>query len=222
MIDAVYDHVTLDLGKKYFAELTKYGPLSDKYISAVQQMDSLGNPRQYSFPLFGKVSPTSLRYLKVYFDLKRLFGSLKSYSISEIGIGFGGQASLISLLDQPSVYNFFDIPPVLDLTKKFISRLRTEGIYEFFDGRNPPKIKSDLIISNYAFSELTKATQETYLENVILKSTRGYITWNALGCDLLSAYSLADLVRLIPSAQLLPEVPYSHTGNAIIVWGHDR
>jgi hypothetical protein len=222
IIATVYDHVSLDLGKSYIAELLKHGKVSKKFVAVAHQIDTLGNPRQYNFAFFGKISPTTLRYLKVYLDLKHYFGNLEKMKVTEIGIGFGGQASLIALLDPPVVYNLFDIPPVLNLAKRFTGELDLQNTLEFLDGRNPKIVDSDLVISNYAFSELTKTIQEIYLENVILRATRGYITWNSLGEDFMSAYSLADLVRIIPNSQIIPEVPYSHAGNSILIWGHNQ
>ena len=222
IIATVYDHVSIDLGKKYITEISNYGPITNKHLFAVRQIDALGNPRKYIFPFFGATSPTSLRYLKVYLDLTYYFGFLNKMRVAEIGIGFGGQASLIALLEPPGVYKLFDIPPVLNLAKRFTTELKVQNNLEFLDGRNPKEIESDLVISNYAFSELTKTIQEIYLENVILRATRGYITWNSLGQDFMSAYSLADLVRIIPNSQIIPEVPNSHNGNSILIWGHSK
>lgn len=221
IIHTVYDHVTIDFGKSYIHEISKHGPLQMEYQSVMRLVDSFGNPRKYHFPFFGQVSPTTLRYLKVYLDLKHFFGSFKNFKITEIGIGFGGQASLIGMMDPPEMYRCFDIPPVLKLTNKFISKLELVNSYEYCNGRIPLESSSDLVISNYAFSELSRSTQESYLDNVILKSPRGYITWNTLGEEILSAYSLADLIRKIPGSQIIPELPYTRTGNVILIWGHD-
>jgi hypothetical protein len=160
-----------------------------------------------------------LRYLKVYIDLKKYFENLGQLKIVEIGVGFGGQSSLISLIEGPVSYIFYDIPPVLDLTKKFIDRMQLTGHFEFIDGRNPKPSRPDLVISNYAFSELNRELQEIYLKNVIRYSPRGYITWNSLSADRLDGYSLGDLIRIIPNSQILPEIPNTSAKNVIIVWG---
>jgi len=167
-------------------------------------------------------SPTLLRYLKVYVDLIEYFGSLKPFEVVEIGVGFGGQSSLISLLDRPKSYTLYDIPPVLDLAKKFFKNVPLEGNFQFLDGRNPLTSIPDLVISNYAFSELERDVQDLYLRNVILNSPRGYITWNSLSADQLDGYWLADLIRLIPGSQIVPERPNTSSKNAIIVWGMDK
>ena len=180
----------------------------------------LGKPRKFRFRPYGTFSPTLLRYLKVYIDLEKNFGPLKNLNIVEIGIGFGGQASLIGLLDKPLSYTFYDIPPVLELAKQFTNKLEVPGNFEFIDGRNPKSSNSDLVISNYAFSELNRVVQDQYLEHVVLPSPRGYITWNPLSEEMLGGYSLADLIRLIPNSQIHPEKPNTFEGNVIIIWGN--
>jgi putative sugar O-methyltransferase len=159
--------------------------------------------------------------LKVHTDLERNFGSLKNFTIVEIGIGFGGQASLISLLDKPLSYIYYDIPPVLELAQKFTKELNVPGNFTFIDGRNPKPSKPDLVISNYAFSELNRDVQDQYLKNVVLSSPRGYITWNNLSAENFGGYSLAELIRLIPNSQIHPEKPNTSESNAIIVWGFE-
>lgn len=143
---------------------------------------------------------------------------LKNKSIAEIGVGFGGQASLICMMTKPLEYTFYDIPPVLELAKRFVSELEVHGNFNYRDGRKPTICEPDIVISNYAFSELSRPIQEEYLNHVILRSKSGYITWNNLSANELMGYSLAELVRLIPNAEILAEKPYTHDGNAIIVW----
>jgi hypothetical protein len=215
------DHVSLDLGEKYLAEILNYGPWQEAYKRAINQIDSLGEPKIYSFKPFGKFSPTLLRYLKVYLDLNKYFGPLENYRISEIGVGFGGQACLINLLDTTTQYNLYDIPPVLQLAEKFIGQNHVLGGFSFNDGRNPVAVDSDLVISNYAFSEINPTVQKLYIESVILNSPRGYMTWNLLSEERLGGYSLERFVDLLPNYKILEENPLSGEGNKILVWGQN-
>lgn len=216
----ILDHVTFDQGQGYITEILKYAPWSEEYTRALTQIDSLGKPRKYEYSPYGTFSPTLLRYLKVYLELKDIFGILKNFDVTEIGIGFGGQASVIGLLDKPLSYHSYDIPPVLELAKRFMTELGVPGELIFSDGRTPMPSKSDLVISNYAFSELSLNVQNHYLDNVILPSPRGYMTWNSLSHDLLGGHGLLDLISIIPNSQIIPERPNSFNGNAVIVWGN--
>jgi len=218
MVEAL-DHVSIEQGNGYIAEILKHTSWSEKFTKVLVEIDKVGDPRKFRFRPYGTFSPTLLRYLKVYTDLKKNFGSLQNLTIVEIGIGFGGQASLISLLDKPLSYTYYDIPPVLELAQKFTKELNVPGNFTFIDGRNPKPSKPDLVISNYAFSELNRDVQDQYLKNVVLSSPRGYITWNNLSAENLGGYSLAELIRLIPNSQIFPEKPNTSESNAIIVWG---
>jgi hypothetical protein len=213
------DHVSIDLGKAYIAEILKFRSWSDNFTSVIKHIDSVGSPKRFRFRTFGIFSPTLLRYLKVYVDLEKYFGSLKDLNIVEIGVGFGGQASLIGLLGNPLSYTFYDIPPVLELARKFTSELEIPGTFTFIDGRNPKPLDTDLVISNYAFSELNRSIQDAYLAHVILQSPRGYITWNSLSEENFGGYSLAEFIALIPNSRILPEIPNTGEFNAILVWG---
>jgi len=213
------DHVSIEQGNLYISAIQKLGPWSEKFTEILFKIDKVGKPRKFYFKPYGTFSPTLLRYLKVYKDLENYFGSLKNLNIAEIGIGFGGQASLISLLSPPLSYTCYDLPPVLELAQKFMKEIDASGNFTFLDGRNPEPLNPDLVISNYAFSELNRDVQEQYLENVVLKSPRGYITWNNLSEQHLRGYSLAELTRVIPNSQIRPENPNTSECNAIIVWG---
>ena len=117
-----------------------------------------------------------------------------------------------------SSYTLYDLPPVLDLSKKFILENKVLGNFNYIDGRYPKITKSDLVISNYAFSELSRSMQDEYISNVILNSPRGYITWNPLSWRDLGGYSSAELIKLIPKSQIFTEKPSTYPGNVIIVW----
>jgi hypothetical protein len=217
----VLDHVSLEQGHQYIFEILKMAPWNANFSTALIRLDSVGSPRKYRFPDYGTISPTLLRYLKVYLDLTRLFGPINGKRVTEIGIGFGGQAGLINILGKPAKYNLFDIPPVLELTGKYLKALDVDGPFETRDGRDPKIIESDLVISNYAFSELNRKVQDKYLKNVILRSKMGYITWNDLSQTQLGGYSLAELIRFIPDSEVIPEKPLTSDSNVILMWNRN-
>ncbi len=59
-----------------------------------------------------------------------------------------------------------------------------------------------------------------YLGKIILKSKRGYITYNPLSHDALGGYSYDELLKIIPGSVRIDERPLTYKGNCIIVWGH--
>ncbi len=214
----ILEHVSKKFGKKYLAEAKK-NPNALNYFLKMKIQDSIGKPFTSRFRGIGKTSPTTLRYLKVVTDLEFLFGNLNNFIISEIGIGFGGQCQAISSNFPLKKYLAYDLTPVLNLSKKFLEKTSKFDGVEFIDGTNPRVCSSDLLISNYAFSELTREVQDVYLKNVVLNAKRGYITWNELSYKELGGYSILELLSLIPGSKALPEVPLTFANNVILVWG---
>ena len=213
----ILEHVSRDQGRAYLEIVRQRSNLPIDWAERCFALNEVGSPQKFNYPAIGRFSPTLLRYVKVLSDLELLFGPLKGLRCIEIGIGFGGQAAILDSLGKVQEIQLFDLPPVLELAKKFLKRSETSASTIFLDGSNPLVARpADLLISNYAFSELTRPIQLTYLENVIAKASRGYITWNSLSPDGLGP---KELLSLIPGSRLLEEQPETAPGNVIIVWG---
>jgi len=218
----VLDHVTISQGNAYLRFIkSKNSLLLDKSaLKILKSIDAIGRPLTWKLSSIGSISPTMVRYAKVYGDLERLFGPISNFKIAEVGIGFGGQTAVTSAFGGVKEFYLYDLPVVLNLAEKFLRTVGVKASLNLIDGRNPQSCVPDLFISNYAFSEISRDVQDRYLSNVILKSPRGYITWNNSAEEKLSGYSLAELVRIIPNSEILPEIPLTSTYNSIIVWGH--
>jgi hypothetical protein len=121
-------------------------------------------------------------------------------------------------------YDLFDLPPVLNLTSKYLESHILNNTYKTTTlNQHLNNTKYDLVISNYGFSELPKILQIKYIEKVIQKSKRGYLTMNSGKKN--SAFknnhlSLDDLEKLLPDFEVVPERPSTHKENYIIIWGH--
>ena len=82
--------------------------------------------------------------------------------------------------------------------------------------------KFDLVISNYAFSELPKNLQLKYIEKVVGNSKNGYMTMNSGASEsvLQGDYlSINELKNKIKNLKIIDEIPKTKSGNYIIVWG---
>jgi putative sugar O-methyltransferase len=212
------DHVSIMHGKMYITTIKNSQNFNPEMLKVINSLDSIGKPFKYYFRGFGVFSPTYLRYLSVYLKLTEIFGDLSKMTIAEIGVGFGGQASIILKHAQNINYSFYDLPPVLNLTRKFLNTLEIQGNFQFIDGRHPEQIEADLVISNYAFSELARELQLLYIRDVLLKSKYGYITWNNLSSKNLGGLSVGEILRLIPNSDVLPEFPLTSDENVVIYW----
>lgn len=217
----ILEHMTEEQGAEYL-DLVKSDEDVFSRIEVFRENDNYGNPRTFSYPDIGVFSPTTLRYIKVLADLKSLFGSLDDMSICEIGVGYGGQCRVISSFFSPSLYCLVDIAPALMLAEKYLNNFDCASTCTF----QPPDIvetrQYDLLISNYAFTELRRSIQDAYLEKVILQAVRGYITYNDINPPDYLSYKKDELLAMIPGSRILDEVPLTHSGNCIIVWGDLR
>lgn len=216
----VLEHVSVGLGQKYLdVIISEYNPQPSSTLAELSKLSTFGSPPVHNFPRVGSVSPTVLRYVKVAYEINKLFGNLSALRVGEIGVGFGGQAAVLDRLFGVTDYVAFDLPEVLSLCELFLAGIDSRIKPKLIDGRKPNTEKVDLVISNYAFSELSRSIQDEYLDKVILGAKSGYITWNNLSSKHLDGHSLRELVRKVPGSKVLKEVPSSVKANRLIVWG---
>lgn len=218
----VLEHVSFDQGQSYLDILKKDSPEIIDKISLLKLNDLIGNPIKYEYDLIGEISPTTLRYAKVASDLKLLFGNLHNFSIAEIGCGYGGQMLVIDQIFNIKKYLLFDLFPVLKLIQKYLESHLLNSSYETSTLNQYDDIRDfDLVISNYAFSELPLPLQIKYVEKVISKSKRGYLTMNSgLNNSALNTHlKINDLKKYLPNIEIIEEKPLTSSDNYIICWG---
>ena len=101
-----------------------------KKINNLKQNDKIGEPNKYYYPnLKIKISPTTLRYIKVASDLKRIFGDL-NFNIVEIGCGYGGQFLILSKIFNIKSYLLIDLPIVNLLINKYLKYYHIKQTYK--------------------------------------------------------------------------------------------
>ena len=222
---AVLEHVTKEQGAQYLKIIKDESPSIFKKIEDFKINDTVGGSYTVNYPEVGKISPSTLRYIKVSSDLLNLFGENLGEKIAEIGVGYGGQLLIADKVLKFKQCDLFDLYPVLELTSRYLESHALNSAYKTQTiNQHTGDINYDLVISNYAFSELPSTLQRVYIKKVILMSKRGYMTMNS-GREV-SAFSedkvsLSELKELLPDFEVLPERPSSHPGNYIIVWGHN-
>jgi hypothetical protein len=214
----ILEHVTEPQGRAYLDLIAGNGRLLNA-MDAFKINDSYGNPRMYEYPVVGAISPSTLRYIKVLADMEAGFDTLDHLKLCEIGVGYGGQCRIINAYFKPAGYCLVDIQPALALTQRYLENftLDTKLTYRTMDELDDTSF--DLVISNYAFTELARPVQDMYLSKVILKSARGYITYNEVTPADFNSYKAAELRGMIPGATIIQEEPLTHPGNCIILWG---
>lgn len=224
----VLEHVSESQGLDYLRVITEQTPqfLHEPILSMVRSNDDIGNPTKYSYQNIGQISPTTLRYLKVASDLKKYFGNNLGPEIAEIGCGYGGQCLILDRLFDINRYQLFDLPLVNQLVSKYLESYVLRGSYKVATINTYIPKSIDLVISNYAFSELPRNLQESYIQKVLSKSTKGYLTMNEKAHfertkdSPQAPYSLEDLRDRLPAFEIIDETPLTGEGNYILIWGH--
>jgi hypothetical protein len=223
----ILEHVNYKLGLEYLSRLSdkSKNELRVSPINAV--LSTVGSPRRFYFSNIGFISPTLIRYQHVNQELKELFGDSVGKNIVEIGVGFGGQYALLVNTCNIEKYIMFDLPQVIQLTYKVLnaSGIDSSRIVEG-DIEDPSIQGCDLVISNYAFSELPREIQSKYIHGVFAKSRSGYLIMNSGKTDISGRssgkFTLQELQELLPPFEVLNENPLTGPDNYVIVWGHKR
>lgn len=220
----ILEHTSEEQGRQYLEIIASQSPSFLGMMDRFAVNDLIGGASVVNFSEDCKVSPSTLRYVKVASDLKALFGdSIDDGHIAEIGVGYGGQRLILDQVYRFRSYDMFDLPPVLALVSKYLESHLLSSCYatktlNTHDGAK----RYDLVISNYAFSELPAAVQRLYVDKVLSKADRGYMTMNSGLPE--SFYSegrmtLEELRVAIPGIRTLEENPSSFRGNYLLVWG---
>lgn len=218
------EHVSEKDGAEYLEILrTNNIEIFNHALETVLLSDNQGNPIKFRYsecqiPL----SPTTLRYVKVASDLEKLFGK-ELGSVVEIGCGYGGQTLVNDQLLKVHNATLFDLPLVNKLIDRYLDAYLLNGKYKTTTLNKENATKYDLIISNYAFSELPKELQLKYIDKILAHCKKGYLTMNSgLGNDRSNGkLSIKELSSLLPQFEIFEEKPLTGIDNYIIVWGHD-
>ena len=215
---SILEHVSPPHAQVYLNEILKYPELSAHW-DAFKKNDEWGSPKLKKYHKIGPVSSTTLRYIKVLNDLRLSFGDLNNLKIAEIGVGYGGQCRIINSIYKPKKYTLVDIKPALMLAQRYLDNYILHSTMEYKTMNELEAARYDLVISNYAFTELPRVIQDVYLKRIMLNSASGYITYNENDMENFHSYKKEDLVKIIPGARIIDEVPLTAPGNCIIVWG---
>lgn len=220
----ILEHVSRTKGEQYLEILQSRddGILHDG-LHSVLISDDIGNPIKHRFEGFSiPLSPTTLRYLKVASDLRLLFGE-ELGNVAEIGCGYGGQALVNDQLLNVTSATLFDLPIVTKLIERYLDSFLLNGGYRATSINKEISSIYDLVISNYAFSELPRVLQVAYIKKVIGGAPRGYLTMNSgTGSDRSDGkLTLQELQHLLPRFEVFENPPHVSPFHYIIVWGHN-
>ncbi len=195
--------------------------------------DSVGGARCVEFDGLGMISPSTIRYMKVASDIISLFQNRIGENIVEIGTGYGGQYLILDRAINFSNYTLMDLNEVLELNVKYLESFVLNSYYKYSTlNQLGSEHNFDLVISNFAFSELPRDLQIKYVEKVLSKSKRGYLVMNSGNDNSVftkgsprwndKPLHIKELEEMLPKFRQIEENPLTFPGNYVIVWGDDK
>lgn len=214
----VLEHCPKKIGQAHLDNIRKYNP-ELLAVNAFWANDEFGNPPIADYGHI-KASPTTLQYISVLSNLIERFGSLRHFSICEIGAGYLGQAKIIKDYFEISQYDTVDLYECTLLQNRYAYIFRMENVRTYtnenYANMNYPlaTVKDfDLVISNYALTEVSAEDQLKYVKDICLNSKRGYITANQPlnGIELLH--------RKFRDLKIEPDIKGERESNFLITWG---
>lgn len=232
----IHENVTADQGMQYHNETHDE---AKQALHKISERDNVGSPITMEVANV-RVSPTTLRHLKVASDLHHLFGSkfLAQATIVQIGVGYGGLCKVLSEFIHLRAGETFlvDLPLTCSLAEKFISKTvqsdkhtKKSGIYFVTSKMLEQESQTDLdialqhtevslVISNYAFSEFDASVRQQYLKRILNRCTHGYLTINTLTDS--DSQELRAMLHDVDNriVSVLPETPNTSPENHVITW----
>ncbi len=215
----ILEHTSIEFGWGYYDVIKREHPelLEDPYISKFQENDLYGGAKTY---LYDKllISPSTLRYIKVLSDLITHFGDLAAFKIVEIGGGYGGQCKIICDFFDIKDYHMVDIAEANCLAATYLKRLKVKNV-RFSTHHELTPENYDLVISNYAYTELDRHLQDWYKQCLIDTALNGYLICNFIvNYGQFETYSREELLRLNQNFMVFPEEPLTCPTNFIGIW----
>jgi hypothetical protein len=208
-------------GLEYLTTLKTLAPHFLLHIHKFKTSDTIGNPITYAYGHIGHIAPTTVRYIKVAFELEQLFGALNGASIVEIGGGYGGQCKIIADLFKFKKYTIIDLPEALGVAKKFLDAHHIKNVTFLTPDQVVADASFDLVISNYAFSECYGNIQNYYIKNIFCKARRGYCICNQI-CKGDEYHTQEDILNALTNNginwNIIDEMPLTAPDNYVLVW----
>lgn len=149
-------------------------------IEAFRENDTIGSPDRFSYPETGKISPTTIRYIKNVFEMATLIEDNIINRVVEVGGGYGGLCKTLSVVCEFDEYILIDLPEAVKVQEKYLSNFpELYSKCKFVSCDDVVEVKDiDLFISNYALSECEYDTQVNYYDKLIANSKYAYIIYN--------------------------------------------
>lgn len=201
MFTCILEHVNYKQGLQYIEHIKTLSTKCNIECANLQwnkyiENDILGNPKKYNYSeqlTFFKhlntydISPTTLRYICFGLQILDVIINTNKQNISiiEVGGGYGGQCKILyDICLQFNIniqkYTIIDLEHVSKLQQKYLTKLNVNNIVTLSNTECIDMLDNeyDLFISNYALGEFKTDVQDFYIDNILSKCNKSFITWN--------------------------------------------
>lgn len=163
-----------------------------------------------------KITLNTLRYISNLIQVYKFFGNMDNYTITELGIGFGGLGFTFKNIFKNIKYQFIDLDCVVKLTKKYLEKI-DDNMNGYIFNQEP--IESDLFISEFCLSEFTMDSISYFYNKYCLKAKKVYILSNL--DDLQYKSKFIELFNKDFNISIHDEFPKTMHNNYVI-FGHKK
>jgi hypothetical protein len=149
-------------------------------LAKLRENDNFCNAEILDYENIGKFSPSTIRYIKQSVDIAVFFKDKNIRKVFEIGGGYGGLCKTLNVFIDFDAYVIADFDNCNKLSSRYLNLFKEFDNKIFYQDCENLKEENDidLLISNYAVSELDWDGQLEYYEKIIKNSTNFYITYN--------------------------------------------
>ena len=210
------------IGYEYAQKIYRDFPELFLMLDELKKNDLIGNPTTFNYKLFGKMSPSTLRYIYIAGDIEEKFPELPTNpNILELGAGYGGQCFILSKILPYATYSIVDLKPVLRLIEKYLYFHDVQNI-TLLTHEDITEDPIDLFISNYAFSLFSTSMQLMYFHRFIKYAKQGYILFSQkeenIGLSLDEFLNLLHNEGISPLISPEPVQTSPSNKNVLITW----
>lgn len=211
---AILEHCRLDVAINYLDQIKKDNPTLF-FNNKFKENDKFGGAKiniishQWAKHTY---STSTIQYIGVLSNLIKYLPSLNDLNIIEIGGGYGGQCKIIHDHFKPKSYTIVDLPEVCQLQQKYLSKFKIN--VKTINSLETTPQQYDLIISNYAITEVRNDLKQVYIDNIVLNSKYGYITCNRVGAN----QNLINTLQQNKNCVKISDVEKESEDNCIIYW----
>lgn len=219
----VLEHVDWSLCKQYLSRIDELSPGNKKALmQSHKPNDFFGSPHRFLISRSDWMAATTIRYISVLMEICSITPVSEQMRIVEIGVGYGGQAAIFNREFGIRDYSMFDLQPVHNLVIQYLKGIDSPLVPEFLDINSDFNRSWDLVISNYAFSELPSRLQTEYVVKVLKQANHGYLIMNSGRTNKTGRsngkLSLDEILQQLPHAEVREEKPLSGPDNYVLVW----